>query len=339
MNSLKYILAKAMVKRSVKGSDFDPVAAETNFSVDPVTPEYNNSYYFTAHDSDGKAVIMRLAARGTGAMELWFSLHIPGMGNYSVAANLQNKLKSFDDGPLKLACIEPVRKWKIVFAGEVHGEKDPCRVEFDALLSSDYPVFHFTNDMKPSVMAQALAAEKWNGVFFSTLRKMHQHHYEQGGSLKGCLTIDGKLFDLSMRFLRDHSFGPRSWAAMDRHLWLSNCLSNGDFINLSLPEYPFIRITAGFYARGGSYSSVLRSTPYAKIAPHGQPPREFSYQLDIDNGNKVDIICRRGDGFTWLMGGAYRVFEWVSEFEVNGIRGRGICEFGYNISRYDYGTL
>ncbi|PKL38774.1 MAG: hypothetical protein CVV44_07860 [Spirochaetae bacterium HGW-Spirochaetae-1] len=58
MNLLKYHLAGAMVKRSIKGSDFNPLAAEMHFGVDIGLP----LFHFTndmvpsvmAHPGDGK---------------------------------------------------------------------------------------------------------------------------------------------------------------------------------------------------------------------------------------------------------------------------------------------
>ena len=339
MNQLKYALAKKLVSRSVKKSDFDRITAETNIVIDPTVPEYNNSYYFTGHGGDGSAFMIRVAGRGTGKFEVWFSFHLPGKGSFSIPTNVQDGVHSFDESPMKLECLEPEKRWALSFSGEVDGPKGPARAEFSAEFHSDYPIFHFTNDMNPAAHARAMAAEKWTGEWFKSLQDMHQHHYEQGGSVSGTLTVDGEEHGLDMRYVRDHSFGPRSWGAMERHLWLTVCLDNGDFCNVSLPEYTFLKMTGGFYAKDGSYVSVVDSSSFGDIAPEGKPAKEFSYWMKLEGGERLEVTCRQGAGFTWLMDGIYRVIEWVSDFEIDGVHGRGICEFGFNVDRYDYGSL
>ncbi len=340
MNPIKYSLAKAMVRRSVSRSDFDPASAERNLDVDRSVPEYNNSYYFACLASDGTAAILRLAGRGTGVFELWFSLNLPGRGRLSVPVELQDSVRSFEKSPLRIICREPEKKFELSFDGTVNDEKGkPAKVRFNAELTSAFPIFHFTNDMDPAPMARAMAAEKWTKEWFLTLQAMHQHHYEQGGDVTATLTVDGKTRKLGMKFFRDHSFGPRSWDAMDRHVWLCLCLDDGSFVNLSLPEYPFIKIAAGFHARDGRYTSVAGSTPFAGIAPGIKPPASFNFNLDLSDGRHLRASCVKGPGFTWLMDDVYRVFEWVSAFTLDGVPGRGICEFGYNVRRFDYGLL
>lgn len=340
MNPLKYGLATAMVKRSISHSTFDPVAAETNITVDRTVPQYNNSYYFTGHADDGTAVIMRLAGRGTGDFELWFSLYLPGRGRLSAPMSLQRSVASFADSPLRIACVEAERRWECSFAGTVYDDTGAAaEVRFASTLTSAFPIFHFTNDLGPAPLARAMAAERWTRDWFMTLRTMHQDHYEQGGDLAGTLAIDGGERRLAMKFFRDHSFGPRSWDAMDRHVWLALCLDNGAFVNLSLPQYPFIKLTAGFHAQNNRSTPVVSSTPFAAIAPERQPPRSFAFWVDLADGRRLEGACVKGPGFSWLMDDAYRVFEWVSEFTLGGVHGRGICEFGYNVRRFDYGTL
>ncbi len=338
MNPVKTALAKAMVRRSAARSDFDPDAAERNLEVDHSVPEYNNSYYFSFIGDEKAAVITRLAGRGNGAFELWFSAHVPGQGLFSVPETAQAAISSFESAPLSMECVEPQRTWRLVYEGPVLNEKGKTvDAEFRAELRSEYPIFHFTNDMDPAPMARAIAGEKWSAEFFRTLARMHQHHYEQGGEARMLLNIGRTKLRLSAGFFRDHSFGPRSWNAMDRHIWLSGRLSNGDVFNLSLPEYPFIKIRAGFYGNGGTYRSVVGSTPFLGIVPDRGPAVRFEFHITLDDGRGLTGRCVRGPGFSWLMDGVYRVHEWVSDFEIEGVRGTGICEFGYNVKRFDHG--
>ncbi len=339
MNPIKYSLAKAMVRRSVSHSDFNAAAAERNFDVDRSVIDYNNSYYFACLGVDGTAAILRLAGRGTGAFELWFSLNLPGRGRLNVPVTLQKSVKCFETSPLGIICPVPEKSLAISFNGTVKDENGKAaKVKFNAELTSAFPIFHFTNDADPAPMARAMAKEKWTKQWFLTLQGMHQHHYEQGGDLAGTLTVDGKTRTLKMKFFRDHSFGPRSWDSLDRHIWLSMCLEDGSFANLSLPEYPFIKIKAGFYAKDGRYTPVTGGTNFAEIAAgDAPPPPSFYINLELADGRRLKGSCVRGPEFTWLMDDVYRVFEWVSTYTLNGVPGRGICEFGYNVRRFDYG--
>jgi hypothetical protein len=268
---------------------------------------------------------------------LWFSYYSPETGRLSIPVELCAKTKNFSDGPLNLFCVEPERKWKITFKGKMLDENGrELETELNAAAISEIPVYHFTNDANPAPMARAIASEKWDRNFFNTLKKMHQDHYEQGGSLIGSIFIGGVEHKLNMKMLRDHSFGLRTWSAMERHIWLSVCLDSGEYANLSIPEYPFIKLKAGFISSPIRRSSVIGSSEFTDISGGGIPPSKFDFFIKPDDGRSLYGTCSKGPGFSWLMGKTYRVHEWISEYTLNGIKGKGICEFGYNSEKFKY---
>ena len=51
-------------------------------------------------------------------------------------------------------------------------------------------------------------------IFF----RAHQCHYEQLGDLRGVATVDGKIHNLTLNVMRDHTHGStRDWRLMHRY--------------------------------------------------------------------------------------------------------------------------
>ena len=55
----------------------------------------------------------------------------------------------------------------------------------------------------------------WQTYF---LFRAHQCHYEQLGDLRGVATVDGKIHNLTLNVMRDHTHGStRDWRLMHRY--------------------------------------------------------------------------------------------------------------------------
>lgn len=76
---------------------------------------------------------------------------------------------------IKIECIEPMRKWKITFEGQLKAHADHTKI-YDVRLNfefnSDLPYINFDMDADPFAMASAMAVEKWSKSYFETLKAL-----------------------------------------------------------------------------------------------------------------------------------------------------------------------
>jgi len=327
---LKTVIAKELIKRKNKKAKFDVDFAE-NYRLPQDAPEhYNNSYYFTGHAEDGHSFLARLAFRGNGEVEVWFALNIPGRGLFNYTKNIDQPREGIASGPLKFTCLEPAKRWKIEFSSKLEKGEEEIDIDFQGIFHSDLPLFNFGTDTNPLPMARSLAQEKWSKDFFHKLKSVDQVHIEQCGVFEGYYVLDGEKKKLKMRSIRDHSFGPRDWSFMHRHVWLVITLENGTYFNFSLVEYPILKgLVTGFHMSADKTITVVDGTAIDDIWSTSEIPNNFTFEAILEDGKKVKASCSFEQSLTWLMSGVYEITEGLADFVINGVKGKGIAEFGH----------
>jgi hypothetical protein len=303
---------------------------------------HNNSQYFSLHDPKGRQTLfLRLALRGGGAAEVWM-VYREGDGPPYMCPK-----DHFPEGApsVSVECIQPGKELHFVYRGVLKKGKltdkgyipDPdaeeIPAEFDGRFYGISEPFEFSRHMSTEPVARALAAEKFTREFRSALAANHQVHFEQAGKVNGILRLGGRDIELKeFPCMRDHSYGKRDWAYMDRHIWMACLLENGDFINTSLVRYPAVRnLQTGFYIRGKKTVCLKSSTLMDEIPGKGIIPPSFGYAVEYEDGQTCTVECKLDFSVPYYFGdGKYVLHEGVSNFTVNGIPGRGITEFGFN---------
>jgi hypothetical protein len=331
---IKQLLAYLLVSRSESSSGDLSLIEKRQFPTDPLN--FNDSFYFTGHDEHGTFLITRLGFRAQENTEVWFDMNVPGLGTLTMPNTTFDRGDDITWGPLEYRCKEPGKSWHICYDGPLilDGRKKIIG-GLDLLFEGSMPVFNFKKDGDTSSIARSLAQEKWSRDWFMKLKDISQVHYEQGGTMRGTLRAGKRSYTLDLRAMRDHSFGTRDWNAMNRHVWLAALLENGEFINISLVSYDFLSfMTAGYIARGEKIFPVTRAGDFGRV-PYGSPLGK-AFVVPFDAGKKMkglELICNTTDCRTYPMGGSYTIHEGIADFVFNTIKGRGICEFGYNNSR------
>jgi hypothetical protein len=60
-------------------------------------------------------------------------------------------------------------------------------------------------------------------------------------------------------------------------------------------------------------------------------PEAFTYQAALLDGRALTVSCCREEVFIFPFdNGAYTIYEGIGSFELDGVKGRGILEFGWN---------
>jgi len=66
--------------------------------------------------------------------------------------------------------------------------------------------------------------------------------------------------------------------------------------------------------------------------PSSGVPEEFSYRAKLLSGKDIVVNCKREMVFEFPFGG-YIIYEGIGSFEMDGKKGRGVLEFGYNVDK------
>lgn len=328
-----YSLKKALILRNLQkrrqAHPFAAEEAERHSMPADAGDDQNNSYYFSCHDLMGNSLLIRHAQRGVKHIEVWFA--------YRDAADRAfisgRQLYAAGEAPTHVACVEPGKSWTFSYEGEAQNLRSgqTIHAKLDATFEASGGIFEFGHDVDARVMAAAIAKEKWSRAFFEELQGNDQVHYEQPGRATGTLELDGEVIPFDLPAMRDHSFGKRDWSYMNRHFWLMALMEDGRQLNANMVSYPVLKLMTGYYADGGQTVCVENARIVEDVVRPHEVPEAFTFEAQLTDGRTLSVACRREEVFPFpLAEGAYTIYEGVGAFELNGAKGRGILEFGWN---------
>ncbi|MGI5849572.1 MAG: DUF7064 domain-containing protein [Christensenellales bacterium] len=337
--NLKKRLKTAFIQRSLDKRMFSYpfiVDAAEHFSLPPDADDnQNNSHYFSGHDLSGNSLLFRYAKRGKNKTEIWFA-YKDADGNAFVN---ENQLCIEDDMSAGVKCKEPGRALTFHYDGDLRelSSGKLRKARFTGTFSSTGDIFEFGHHLDSRILAKAIAQQKWSKAFFRELRENDQVHYEQPGVIKGMLSIGQSSIDLSLPAMRDHSFGKRDWGYMNRHFWLMALLEDGSYLNANMVSYPILReLQTGYFVSDKGTACIDTAKVLGDIVPNAVP-ESFTYRVRLLNGDSLNIQCSREMQFIFPFSqGRYTIYEGIGTFDLNGVKGRGVLEFGWNgdSSRY-----
>jgi len=338
-NTIKQKIMHRVMKKRKNNTPFDEIASELYELPEDAANDMNNSYYFSAHNMDGTAIFFRFGKRsgGKNAMaEVWFALRLPDGTAY---VNSQRLLK-LSESTAHVKCITPLKEWEFSFSGKMYPVKpdgnliaQPCGSEFDAkftgIFTSNSALYEFSRDSEIKPFCRAIAAEKWAKGFADQLKHAHQIHIEQDGFIKGVFNIGEKIHKIDAPAIRDHSFGRRVWSYMNCHKWLIAILEDGSTLNANSVRYPALNVEGlktGYKMFGKKIINVIdwifsgdkKNSKYT-VTYSDKTTDECAFSLDIMF--EFEFTDEHG---------SYTIYEGLSAFTINGKKGRGITEFGYN---------
>lgn len=326
---IKQRLFRRILDKRKRTNPFDPEYAEHFKAPSGADDFHNNSYYFSCHDMAGGSLLLRHAFRGQRQAEVWFAYRDVD-GN----AYINEKQLYVDETlPSSVQCIKTAKTWTFSYDGQLKDLKTgkTLKARFDGTFEATGDIFEFGRHLDSRVMAKAIAKEKWSKAFFETLRENDQVHYEQPGRVKGTLELGGRTIKCDYPAMRDHSFGKRDWNYMNRHFWLMALFEDGSQLNANAVSYPAVKLLqTGYLVRGGETVCVEDAALVGQTNVH-EVPEAFSYKAKLLDGEEFTVACKRQETFVFPFdGGRYVVYEGVGTFEMNGKRGRGVLEFGFN---------
>jgi hypothetical protein len=335
MQSLKRLLAAAMIRRSLKERGLSTYELESRHS-DPANHLFNDSSYFLGRGEDSSCLLVRMAFRTNRVPECWLTVSLAGTGTYTVEGLPGEPGEKFSLGALKFICKQPGKHWSIRYSGNLKQEGKEHNVDLELEFEGMKPVVNFKHISQPADIAPVIAREKWTRSFLDSLKEIKKMHLEQAGNMTGTITVDGKIHEVNWRSVRDHSWGTRVWETWERHIWLSGVLDNGEAFNLSMIAYTFLgQLSAGYMTRG-EQTEYLSALPYMDtFASDPLIPQKFHLVFYSRDGRQHTLEIEIPRFFGFMMDGVYYIHEGLGNFILDDIPGVGVAEFGLNRNLYD----
>lgn len=332
---MKKFLATRMIRRSLKERALPLHELESKHS-NPDEPLYNDSSYFLGRGEDGSHMVVRLAFRNGRSPEYWLSIHLPGKGTFELRDLEALEGDGFQLGALAFKCEELGKTWKITYAGSINQGENIHQMELDLCFEGTRPLVNFKNITNPSDTAEAIAREQWSGSFLRRLKEIKKVHLEQGGRITGFILLDGEKYPVDWRSVRDHSWGSRDWGTWKRHVWMGGVLDDGEAFNLSFISYDFMgQLSAGYLSQGEDLLYFKALPDMESFAADPLVPQKMSLTFQDRDGKEHELKMSMPFYFDFMMDGVYRIREGMGDFEIDGVPGKGVAEFGLNPAYYD----
>ncbi|XP_022164514.1 uncharacterized protein LOC111029699 [Myzus persicae] len=260
---------------------------------------------------DGKWIILALDRRNDCKMSIGYAcLKIPGIGHLSTPMypnSMENELGNSDDGftldRFTLTVIEPLRRWKVNFEGEMTFVDDPetsAHVKITAEWTSQHDVWLLNRDLSSESFADSFALENWT-MFSATLfdrSKDDVVHWEQFGRLDANIEIDKIGIEIqNAATVRDRSFGKiRDFTALHRYFYITMFLEDGRsmVITVVCHKKTFSRLFFGFISNDDGTNSNIDWTDLNiyQFGENGRVAGELCFLIRIGKVIRtVQVVC------------------------------------------------
>ena len=298
-------------------------------------PNFNESMYFNFFDPEkSMGGFVRLGNRANeGQAEMTVCLFLPdGRVLFSFKrAQIENN-DAFDAGGLRFEVLEPTESLRTVYEGRVIELADPKSLSDPSRAFRESPRRTIALDLEHracgpmygnshSERESSRAAEK----------QFAKAHYEQHMRVTGTIDLGDEQLEIAGYGLRDHSWGPRYWQAIESYEWLT--LNFGPDLGAMVTR---IQIEGeeprfgGVVVRDGDLDPVRKATIEAKYEDNGLYHKSVVANVETASGETHEIrgevkgfipLRNRREGLTTHIG------EGMTEWKLGDRTGYGLSEF------------
>jgi hypothetical protein len=273
-------------------------------------PLWSESFYLNFSDGGGRlGGFTRIARHPTrNEVEGLLCVYLPGggIGIVHLVKTIDSGDQSIQVGGLGYECVEPLKRWRVHYDGDVHVFADPSLmtaallpgapppVKRHAVLDLDVSALHApffypnyrTVKMPPPHRAPARVgfrralkrALRRPGEIRSALHMRSGRHYEQSMCVSGSCSFDGEQWALDGSGHRDHSWGPRDWAPSERWRWLTGQMEGLAF-NAMYLTIAGTHVTNGYVWHNGRCSPVDQVRLDSTFDERGRAGRDMLLEL------------------------------------------------------------
>ena len=262
----------------------------------PLGPEqnFNESVYFNFFDrARGIGGFVRMGNRANeGYAEMTVCLYLPDgrvLFQYKRPPIANND--AFDAGGLKVEVLEPSQRLRTVYNGSVVELRDPSQMADPSSAFKTNPIKRIALDLVHEAVGP-MYGHKSDAPAADPEKEFARAHYEQHMRASGTLRIEDETFQIDGLGLRDHSWGPRYWQAIDSYRWLT-CNFGPDFGLMGSIVWQdrakgLVR-QGGVVVRDGRLTNVREIAIDTRFADNGLYHEGFTARLELEGGETLQV--------------------------------------------------
>ena len=203
------------------------LAPEDEFTHDPGEAQnYNESMYFNVFDAEAKTGgWFRIGNRpNEGYAEVSVCLYLPdGRVAFTFGRPTISDNAAMNAGGLKVDVVEPFKRLKVSFSGKALVLARPLEMADPKKAWRENPSLPCTVELdyegvSPMYGGETLKADG-SPLDIDPEKSFAKAHYEQHCAASGVITVGDERFEISGHGLRDKSWGPRYWQAIEWYRW------------------------------------------------------------------------------------------------------------------------
>jgi len=296
---------------------------------------FNESMYFNFFDRERSiGGFVRLGNRANERQaEMTVTVYLPDGRVLFVfkRAPIENN-DAFDAGGLRFEVLEPSQRLRTTYGGSVVELREPRAMADPKAAFRDNPMRKISLDLIHDAVGPMYGS---SGSREEEGRKADQQfgkaHYEQHMHVVGSLEIAGESLAIDGYGLRDHSWGPRYWQAIQSYEWLTMNFGPdfGAMVSIIQRDPENVR-RGGVIVRGDDLELITNATVEADFEENGLFHRQVRARVETQNGETLAIqgevksfipLRNRRAGLTTFIG------EGMTEWRCGDRVGFGLSEF------------
>jgi hypothetical protein len=279
--------------------------------------DWNESYYFNLHDqSAGVTVFMRIGNKPNRNEKSLFLFVI----EKDRICGFRNALPCDED---RRSCCGLSFKengdgtWSITYGGPLFDTAAQQPVPIMSSLDLRWCPVNPKMDYHDCVDAQGAALSA----------KTVSEHFEQFGTVSGCVRVGDKSYQVDATGERDESEGVRDWGASKMWMWLNSVYGKDRGFNATKLCTPMGDVDAGYVGTAESNDPVVRIS--IDVSYNGAVPSAYDMVMTGKSGKEYSVKGTIMRYALLPMQGSkdMLLIESISETVMDGRTGYGIAEF------------
>jgi hypothetical protein len=298
-------------------------------------PNFNESMYFNFFDrARGIGGFLRLGNRANeGNAEMTVTVYLPdGRVLFMFKRPSLRDNSAFDAGGLRFDVLEPSQRLQTVYQGSALVLEEPRKLSDPSAAFRDAPRVKIAIDLVHDAVGPMYGGSRSSAQSeLPAEQQFASAHYEQHMHVTGTVRIGDEEHAIDGYGLRDHSWGPRYWQAIQSYEWLTMNFGPDFGAMVSIVRRTADDVSAGgVVVRGDQVDNVTDARIEAEYEPNGLYHRTVRAILTTAKGEKLDVRGtvksfiplrnRRGEQTT-------HIGEGMTEWRVGDQVGYGLSEF------------
>lgn len=298
-------------------------------------PNFNESMYFNFFDPDrGIGGFVRLGNRANeGQAEMTVCLFLPDqrvLFAFKRAKIAHND--AFDAGGLRFEVLEPTERLRTRYEGGVIELENPKKLSDPRRAFRESPRRRIALDLLHEAVGPLYGqSHSEEEAARDAERQFAKAHYEQHMRVTGTIDLGDEELEIAGFGLRDHSWGPRYWQAIERYEWLT--MNFGADLGAMVTRIQVAGAKpreGGVIVRNDTLLPIVRARIDAEYEENGLYHRSLVARVETKDGESHEIrgtvrafipLRNRRQGMTTHIG------EGMTEWRFGERTGHGLSEF------------